>query len=129
MYQWYEYQKCYVNSLDITQFKTEPLFRDTARLSEVLLFKKKNVLRKQASFHLYGNRVVIDEGSDNELVLPFEGIQAASVLGRNKLNLYVGDTVYQVKGGNHFNALKYVNLYFRFKNIQKGDLHGEFLGL
>ena len=129
VYQWYEYQKRYVNSLDVTQFKTEPLFRDTARLSEVLLFKKKNVLRKQASFHLYGNRVVIDEGSDNELVLPFEGIQAASVLGRNKLNLYVGDTVYQVKGGNHFNALKYVNLYFRFKNIQKGDLHGEFLGL
>ena len=95
----------------------------------MLLYKKKNVLRKSASFHLYGNRVVIDESADNELVLPFEGISAAVALGRNKVNLYVGDTVYQVKGDNHFNALKYVNLYFRFKNMQKGDPHGEFLGL
>lgn len=129
VYQWYEYQKDYVNSLNLTQDTQEPLFRDTARLSEVLLYKKKNVLREQAAFTLYGNRIIIDEGSDKELVLPFEGISAAAALGRNKLNLYVGDTVYQVKGDNHFNSLKYVNLYFRFKNIQKGDLHGKFLGL
>ena len=129
VYQWYQAQKSYVNSLDLTQHTREPLFRDTARLSEVLLYKKKKLLREQAAFALYGNRLVIDEGSENELVLPFEGISAAAALGRNKLNLYVGDTVYQVKGDNHFNSLKYVNLYFRFKNIQKGDLHGEFLGL
>ena len=129
VYQWYQAQKNYVNSLDLTQCTREPLFRDRARLSEVLLYKKKKLLRDQASFALYGNRVVVDEGSDNELVLPFEAIHAAAALGRNKLNLYVGDTVYQVKGDNHFNSLKYVNLYFRFKNMQKGDLHGEFLGL
>ena len=129
VYQWYQAQKNYVNSLDLTQCTREPLFRDRARLSEVLLYKKKKLLRDQASFALYGNRVVVDEGSDNELVLPFEAIHAAADLGRNKLNLYVGDTVYQVKGDNHFNSLKYVNLYFRFKNMQKGDLHGEFLGL
>ena len=129
VYQWYEYQKDYVNSLDTTQLTKEPLFRDTARLSEVLLYKKKQLLRKQASFCLYGNRIVIDEGTDQELVLPFEGIQAAAALGRNKLNLYVGDTVYQVKGDDHFNALKYVNLYFRFKNICKGDNNVKFLGL
>ena len=129
VYQWYQAQKNYVNSLDLTQCTREPLFRDRARLSEVLLYKKKKLLRDQASFSLYGNRVVVDEGSDNELVLPFEAIHAAAALGRNKLNLYVGDTVYQVKGDNHFNSLKYVNLYFRFKNMQKGDLHGEFLGL
>jgi len=129
VYPWYEYQKNYVNSLDVTQYTREPLFRDTARLSEVLLYKKKSVLRRTAAFALYGDRVVIDEGRDDELVLPFELISAATVLGRNKLNLYVGDTVYQVKGGRHFNALKYVNLYFRFKNIRKGDIHGKFLGL
>ena len=129
VYSWYEYQKNYVNSLDLARFTKEPIFRDTARLSEVLLYKKKVLLREKASFCLYGNRIVIDEGADNELVLPFEAVQAAAVLGRNKLNLYVGDTVYQVKGDNHFNALKYVNLYFRFKNICKGDNHVEFLGL
>ena len=129
VYQWYEAQKDYVNSLDTTQLTMEPLFRDTARLSEVLLYKKKNLLRPSASFCLYGDRVVIDEGTDEELVLPFEDVNAASALGRNKLNLYVNDTVYQVKGDEHFNALKYVNLYYRYKNICKGDGNGKFLGL
>ena len=58
-----------------------------------------------------------------------EEITAATVLGRNKLNLYLGETVYQVKGDPRFNALKYVNFYYRYR-IQTGDSKdGEFLGL
>ena len=129
VYQWYEAQKNYVNSLDLTRYTEVPLFRDTARLSQVLLYKKKQVLRPSAAFDLYGDRIVIDQGAENELILSFEDINAAAALGRNKLNLYVGDTVYQVKGDEHFNALKFVNLYFRYKNIRKGEENGKFLGL
>ena len=129
VYQWYEYQKAYVNAFDVTAHVAQPLFRDTARLSEVLLYKRKQLLRKQAAFALYGDRVVIDEGTDGELVLHFDDVTAAACLGRNKLNLYHKDMVYQVKGSKRFNALKYVNLYFRYKNIRKGDEHGKFLGL
>lgn len=129
VYPWYTYQKDYVNSLDLTAMTDSPLFRDRARLSQVLLYKRKQLLRKDAAFCLYGDRVVIDEGTEQELVLPFEELTAASCLGRNKLNLYHGDTVYQVKGSKRFNSLKYVNLFFRYKNISKGDVNGKFLGL
>ena len=54
---------------------------------------------------------------------------AVSVLGRNKLNIYHGERLYQLKGGKRFNALKYVNIYYRSKNMGRGDKSGEFLGL
>ena len=126
---WYEYQKDYVNSLDVTQLTEKPLYRDTANLSEVLVYQRKVPLREGASLHLYGDRVVIDEGREDALYLPFTEITAAACLGRNKLNLYHGDHVYQFKGGKRFNALKYVNLYFRHKNIVRGEENGKFLGL
>lgn len=126
---WYDYQQEYVNKLNILEFTKEPLFRDSARLSKVIVFKHKELLREQASFALYGDRIVVDEGTPGELILPFKEIAAASCLGPNKLNIYHEDTVYQLKGDKHFNALKYVNLYFRHKNITKGDEHGKFLGL
>ena len=77
---------------------------------------------------LYGDRVVIDEGAENALVLPFEEISAAAVLGRNKLNIYHDKKVYQFKGGKRFNALKYVMLFYRSKNIEKGE-DSKFLGI
>jgi len=129
VYDWYTYQKDYVNQLDTMQYTSVPLFRDEARLSEVILYQKKNLLRKNAAFSLYGDRIVIDEGTEQELPIPFSHLSAAACLGRNKLNLYYGDMVYQVKGGKRFNALKYVNLYHRYKNISKGDVNGKFLGL
>jgi len=129
VYDWYTYQKDYVNQLDTMQYTSVPLFRDEARLSEVILYHRKNLLRENASFSLYGDRIVIDEGTEQALPIPFSNLSAAACLGRNKLNLYYGDMVYQVKGGKRFNALKYVNLYHRYKNISKGDVNGKFLGL
>ena len=51
------------------------------------------------------------------------------VLGRNKANIYIGDKVYQLKGDKRFNALKYVHIYYRYKNITKGNECEQFLGL
>ena len=127
--QWYDYQKEFVCDLDVMQYTREPLYRDTASLSQVLVYRKKRPLRENAAVCLYGDRIVIDQGQENELVLPFEEVSAAAVLGRNKLNVYCGSLVYQFKGGKRFNALKYVNLYFRYKNISRGDVNGKFLGL
>jgi len=127
--QWYDYQKKFVNALDVTADVQKPLFEDRANLSEVIVYKRKELLRKDAHIRLYGDRVAIDEDGGDPLILPFAEITAAAVLGRNKLNLYHGGKVYQFKGDKHFNALKYVNICYRCKNIQKGDVHGEFLGL
>lgn len=126
---WYEYQKNFVNSLDVTAMTNIPIFRDNAKMSEVILNQKKVPLRKWASMNLYGDRIVIDEGESNELILPFSEITTAACMGRNKLNLYIDDHVYQFKGDVRFNALKYVNIYHRYRNIIRGHSEDTFLGL
>ena len=127
--QWYDYQKDYVNQLDVLQYTKEPMYTEKADVRKVLVYKKKELFREQAEIALYGDRVVFDEGTDKELCLPFSKVSAASVLGRNKLNIYHGDDVYQLKGDKRFNALKYVHIYYRHKNIIRGDDDVKFLGL
>lgn len=121
---WYEHQKDFINQLDTGDYKEEPLYHDSARLSEVIVYKKKNILRNDAKIALYGDRITIDE-----LVFPFEEVTAISVLGRNKLNIYHDKKIYQLKGDKRFNAIKYVNIYYRQKNISKENTNGKFLGL
>lgn len=125
---WYDYQEDFVRALDLDKHLSEPMYRDSARLSEVILYKRKQPLREEASISLYGDRIVIDETREDALTLPFSELEALSVLGRNKLNIYHGEKLYQLKGGKRFNALKYVNIYYRHKNISKGDENGKFLG-
>lgn len=126
---WYEYQKTYINELDVNQYVEKPLFEDQADVSEVIINKNKVPLRTNVKISLYGNRVVIDDGSDDAIELHFDEVTAASVLGRNKLNLYHDKRVYQFKGDVRFNSLKYVHIYYRYKNMSKGDKDGKFLGL
>lgn len=128
---WYDYQGEFVSALDLDGYKDSPLYRDMANLSEVIVYTKKLPLRKEAQIALYGDRIVIDEGAEDEFLLPFDEISAISVLGKNKLNVYYHKKIYQFKGSRSFNALKYVNIYYRHKNIVKGEADGklQFLGL
>lgn len=126
---WYDHQKAFVNHLALDDYLETPLYRDTASLSRVIVYKHKERLRKTASIALYGDRIVIDEGSEDCLILPFSEVAAVSVLGRNKVNIYHDGDIYQLKGDKRFNALKYVNIYYRRKNISRGEEHAEFLGL
>ena len=127
--QWYDYQSDFVNALDTREFTETPLFRDTASLSEVIVYHLKELRRKEASIALYGDRVVIDEGRADEMILPFEEVTALAVLGRNKANIYHDGRVWQLKGDKRFNALKYVQLYYRNKNICRGEENAKFVGL
>jgi 1-acyl-sn-glycerol-3-phosphate acyltransferase len=126
---WYHAQEDWVNALDTREHTREPLFRDTARLSKVILYKKKETLRERTALALYGDRIVLDEGTEQELTLPFTELGTVTVLGKNKLNLYHGETIYQLKGDKRFNALKYVQIFTRSQNIARGDYDAKFLGL
>jgi len=106
-----------------------PIYQDSAKMSEVILNQRKIPLREECRLRLYGDRIVLDEGTRQQMVFPFDETGAVTVLGRNKLNLYAGDHVYQFKGSSRFNALKYVNIYNRYKNISRGNEDGKFLGL
>ena len=129
VHDWYAHQEKFVNSLDVTAMTEEALYQDTVRLSEVIVCKKKNLLRKAAKISLYGNRMVIDEGTDKEETWMFDDINVVTVLGRNKLNVYYGKQLLQFKGSKRFNALKYVHIFYRYKNIVRGNPDAEFLGL
>lgn len=126
---WYQAQEDFVNGLDTRDYLTKPLYRDRADLSRVLLYQRKELLRKGCDVALYGDRIVLDEGTERELCLPIEELSTVTVLGRNKLNLYHGEQIYQLKGDKRFNALKYVQLCARSKNIARGDFDDKFLGL
>ena len=127
--QWYDYQSGFVNNLDLSEYEEKALFRDKATVKEVIIRKNKRMFKKNAEIALYGNRIVMDEGTEYEWILPFSDLSAVSVLGKNKLNVYFGTAAYQISGSKRFNALKYVNIYYRWKNIKEGNNDGKFLGL
>ena len=126
--EWYEAQCKYINSLDILSLRDELLYDEHANLSEVILYKHKKPLCKNVNLKLLGDRLEI-KGENLEMNFPFKETAAFTVLGKNKLNIYFGDKVYQLKSNKRFNALKYVNLFHRYKNVSEGNENGEFLGL
>ena len=126
---WYEAQKAFINATDVMAYCAQPLYRDRVCLSEVILYDRKNLLREETALALYGDRIVVGGDGDEEILLPFDEVTAVVVLGRNKLNVYHDGKVYQMKGSKRFNALKYVNLYYRFKNLQEGHPEETFLGI
>lgn len=129
MTQWYDAQSAYVNSLDTQNMTGECLFTDNADIYLVVVYKKKIRLRRAAVIRLYGDRISIGERGENPQVICFDDVISATAMGRNKLNINLPDAIYQIRGENSFNPLKYVNLYYRYKNITRGEPNAEFLGL
>ena len=121
---WYDYQCEFVNNLDVLGLSETPLYEDEAQLSEVIVYKRKELLKERVHVRLYGDKIMID---DTEY--PFSDVYAVVVLGKNKVNIYHDQKIYQLKGGKRFNALKYVNLYHRYKNVVSENGNGKFLGL
>ena len=120
--QWYQYQCDYVNQLDVGQYLLQPMYRDRVQLSLVEPYKRKNLLEKDASVTLYGNRI-----QAGQLTLHFDDINVITVLGKNKLNIYHKDGIYQFKGDPRFNALKYMNIFYRSRQTE--DKEDTFLGI
>lgn len=126
--QWYEHQCDFMNALDVSAMTDEPIYRDRVQFSRVILYKTKELLDKNAVASLYGDRITVDT-AEGQRVLDFESISVITVLGRNKLNIYHGDDVYQFKSDKRFNAVKYMNVFYRKKHIDRGENDDKFLGL
>ena len=125
---WYDAQKEFINSFDVLAHCDEPLYSEDVSVYKVIPCEKKELLSEASKVTLLGDRLILSLGSE-DIVCSFEDISSVAVLGRNKLNVYHGDKIYQLKGSKRFNALKYVHIYHRHKNVVKGDANGEFLGL
>ena len=127
--EWYEYQSNFVRNLDLAPYQEAPLFDEAnVALSEVVLYDRKHPICKDAAVKFFGNRFEITYNGKCT-ILPFKEISAVTVLGKNKLNIYFNKKVWQLKGDKSFNSLKFVNIFYHYKNIQAGDPNGEFLGL
>ena len=128
--QWYDYQSEFINGLNLSAYEEKAMYKDVAELSKVKLYDKKYPIDKEVKLSLYGNRIVAVT-KDKTYEFPFDKVSTVTVLGRNKLNIYFDGEVYQLKGDKRFNAVKYVQICYRYKNIQKGEEDGKlrFLGL
>lgn len=125
---WYEYQADFVNSLGMESLGDSAVSSDDVSFFKVHLYDKKETISDCAKLTLYKDCVEIKFGE--ELIrFDFDSLSAVTVLGKNKLNLYHGTDVYQIAGSPRFCALKYVNLYYRYTNIKKGEKDAKFLGL
>ena len=124
MADWYEWQNDFIRSTDLSLLTETPLYEETVQVSRVHVYKYKELLKKEATLRLYGDRITLDDQ-----VFPFETLGAVVVLGKNKVNLYAGNDVLQLKGSKRFNALKYVNFFHKYKNMKSGDANDQFLGL
>lgn len=125
---WYEAQNEFVHTLDIERNLQTPMYEDCTRFSEVILYKKKKLISKNAKLRLYSDRIEV-ETEKQTIAMPFKDITVATVLGRNKLNVYFDGKVYQCKSDKRFNALRYVNMCYHYKNLTKGEENDKFLGL
>ena len=122
--EWYDYQCDFINRLDISQFNDSPAYTDEISFAKVNIYKNKEILNEKIKLSLFGNRITV-----GGRVFNFEDVNAITILGKNKLNIYTDEALYQIKGDKRFNGLKYMNFYYRYKNLNSEDENGEFLGL
>ena len=125
--EWYDAQEAFINNFDGREHTEAPLYTERADLFSVVPYEKKKRLCRGAALSLYGDRICFDFGSEG-LDLSFDEIRAVAVCGKNKLNVYHADKLYQVKGDKRFNAVKYAHLYYRYRHLAKGEGHEQFLG-
>ena len=124
---WYDWQKSFINKLQLDAYIATALYEDVVTLIEVILYKRKNVIWKKCTLSSFGNRIELQHG-DEKLQLAYDDCSTITVLGHNKLNIYHNKKTYQIKGCKRFNALKYMNIFYRYKNTMEKS-NDEFLGI
>lgn len=127
---WYEYQEAAIRTMDLSPYVEKAMYEDTANLSEVIVYDRKHLLKKNASIRIFADRLEIRDGAE-PMVLAYDDIRAMACIAGHKLNIFYRDVIYQLKGGRSFNALKYCNIYYHAKFVKEGHADGEFqfLGL
>ena len=99
---WYQYQCDFVNKIDTRQYYDKILYQDNATVKEVIIYKDKELIKQDSTITLYGNKISFEEIGGHEFIMPFDEITAITVLGKNKLNIYHCDRLYQIKGDKNF---------------------------
>jgi len=107
---WYDWQQEALSlELSAGEYRGKEVFSD----ENVRLFVYRKGERKRlldCGRVSLGEKGFMFKGSD-ERGFPVSEVSAATALGKNKLNFYVGGDIYQLKGDARFNSLKYFDLF------------------
>lgn len=135
---WYDYQNSFVCRLDMEELSGTIVYKDTVDISEVIPYDRKNPLYSGAVIEIYGDRFCIlapkasdaEPSSEERMTFSLADIESMAAMGRNKLNIYTGEHIYQIRGDKRFNPVKYMNLFYRYNNQRRGEnTNDQFLGL
>lgn len=126
---WYIYQQQELYKLKLSDLPSDKvIFEEKVKIYQIINRDKKCLISKFATLKMYNNRIVIEYFNQCEIYM-FDDISSAGVFGKNKMNFFIKDRTYQFLYDEHFNAMKFVNLYYKYR-IEKGDNKDDyFLGL
>ncbi len=127
---WYDYQENFVRNLDLTKFGNKNFYVENVDLYKVVVCVDKQLMQRSVQLKMYNDCITM-QLQDGLITLYYDDILAVACINDHKLNIIHKDDVYQIQGNKGFNALKYCNIYYRYKYMQEEHLDGEFqfLGL
>lgn len=125
---WWDAQCDYIRGADLSAYVDAPMYEEEVSFYEVIPYKCKDLLAKSAKISLFADRFTVTTPKEVH-TLSFDDVKVVTVLGKNKLNVYHKDKVYQLRGDKRFNAVKFMNVFYRSKSQGKDNDHDEFLGI
>lgn len=127
--EWYTYQQEELFKMNLLDYDTDKvIFEEKVEFREIIPRKRRIVFDKEATLKMYSNRIEILYLGKLDTYM-FDEISSSGVFGRNKMNFFIGNRVFQFLYDERFNAMKFVNLYYKYKIEKGGDTNDKFLGL
>lgn len=122
--EWYEWQ---VEKIKEMVFEDDELiYNDAIELYLSIPFKSKQLLI-DGTMKMYGSYFEF-ENQDKKIKINFDEVEAITMVGKKKMNIYVGDKTYQVFKTSKTNLLKYLHMFYVIKNKKMGGNYA-FLGI
>ncbi len=116
LYQWYDWQIERMFGFDIDT--TEPIFTDDAGLYHPRMYKRKQKLGT-GKITIYNDRFEFVLKKQT-VTIPFDKIEAITMVGKKKMNIYFDGKTYQTFGDERLNLLKYMHWFYTVKNKKEG---------
>ena len=109
---WYKEQEEYIKNYQFTS--DEQIFSDpNVRLYEVTRGVKKTLIG-YGKLEMKVNQIVFSRNESSYAFL-IDSISQLTIIGKHKLNFYVGEQTFQIKGEKNLNVLKYMQIFYRIK--------------
>lgn len=123
VYEWFDYQ---VKQIVARKYDDSLIYSDNDVRYFLVRFKRGRKCLNYGCLKMYKDRLTIESPKATDTI-KLDTVSGMTVLGKNKLNIYVGTKTYQFKGNLRFSALKYMQLFYHFKNSNEDP--DKFLGI